>query len=85
MTTLDVKKEWLNPIRAAQAACHGNEGYAVVTLTVLVRGNEPVIWLQPQSEKLEPKRLASHGMSVELLGAIADMIEKRARVDETNS
>ena len=56
--TEDVKPQWLNVVRRLQSACHGNQGYAVLSIRVLVNGaGEPVCWTEPKRVKLEPKSL----------------------------
>ena len=57
--TSDVKPQWLNVIRRLQSACYGNQGYAVLSIRVLVNGTgEPVLWTEPLRTKLEPKSKA---------------------------
>lgn len=57
--TKDVKPEWLNVVRRLQSACHGNQGYAVLSLRVLVNGDgAPVCWTEPDRVKVEPRSLA---------------------------
>ncbi len=54
--TEDIRPAWLNVIRALQAACHRNRGYATVTVKVLVdRDNMPVLWSEPRLEKIHPR------------------------------
>lgn len=54
--TSDVKPQWLNVIRRLQSACHGNQGYAVLSIRVLVNGTgEPVCWTEPARVKVEPR------------------------------
>jgi hypothetical protein len=54
--TDDVKPQWLNVIRAMQAACRRNQGYATVTVKVLVnRDGVPINWSEPRLEKIHPK------------------------------
>ena len=54
--TSDVKPQWLNVIRRLQSACHGNQGYAVLSIRVLVNGmGEPVCWTEPMRVKVEPR------------------------------
>ena len=54
--TDDVKPQWLNVIRRLQAACHGNQGLAVLSIRVLVDAEgEPLLWTEPTRVKLEPK------------------------------
>lgn len=78
----DVKPAWLNPIRAAQAACKDNRGYAVIEIKLLVNGNEPVLWFQPIVQKIHPAKLGrQHKVSIGLLEHMLAMAE----VDNTDS
>lgn len=72
--TGDIKRGWLNPIRAAQAACKNNNGYGIVHLTVLVSKNEPVFWLEPNLTKIHPASLHNVTLSPTLLGLLASMV-----------
>lgn len=69
----DIKKGWHNPIRAAQAACHDNKGYAIVTLRVVVNKNEPVFWLEPNVQKIHPAAIAGVSFSPVLIGLLAEI------------
>jgi hypothetical protein len=54
--TSDVKPQWLNVVRAMQAACYRNQGYATIAIKVLVnREGEPLTWSEPKMEKIHPK------------------------------
>ena len=54
--TDDIKPQWLNVIRALQAACYRNQGYATVAVKVLVnREGVPINWSEPKLEKIHPK------------------------------
>jgi hypothetical protein len=54
--TDDIKPQWLNVIRALQAACYRNQGYATVVVKVLVnRDGEPINWSEPRLEKIHPR------------------------------
>lgn len=77
--TSDIKETWLNPIRAAQAACKSNRGLAIVTLVVLVDKNDPVRWLEPKLEKVHPVRLTKDNCNEEVLETILGA----AKVDNT--
>lgn len=81
----DIRPEWFNPIRSAQAACTQNNGLAVLTMQVLVSGNEPIVWLSPQLELIEPKRVAKNVVThPEILGAVMALLGRRAaNVDST--
>ncbi len=53
---LDVKPEWLNPIRRLQSVAQKSNGMAIVSMRFLV--NEvgvPVQWTDPKITMLEPK------------------------------
>ena len=54
--TEDIKPSWLNPIRAVQAACKDNKGYAVLNLVVLVNKNDAIAWQDPKVKKIHPLR-----------------------------
>ena len=71
--TEDIKTSWLNPIRAAQAACRSNRGFAIITLTVAVDKNDPVAWLDPEVKKIHPARLADGNLSPTLLGIMLEL------------
>lgn len=74
--TEDIKPSWLNPVRAAQAACRNNKGYAVVRLTILVNKNDPMLWLEPELGKIHPARLAEVNLSPELLAAMLEIADR---------
>jgi len=71
--TEDIKPSWLNPIRAAQATCRNNRGFAIVHLTIVVDKNDPVAWLDPELRKIHPARLADGHISPTLLGMILEL------------
>jgi len=77
--TSDIKKSWLNPIRAAQAACSGNKGLAILTLTILVDHNNPVRWMEPRLEKVHPIKKTEDNCNDDVLGALLSS----AQVDNT--
>lgn len=81
----DIHWEWLEVIKAAQAACKDNGGFAKLTLVVSVIHNKPMLWAKksiepidmcdsepPQYEllKISPKRVAEWKMSSELVAAL---------------
>lgn len=52
----DVQPEWLNVVRRIQASLPGNQGYAIITIRVLVDStNRPRFWTAPEVVKIEPK------------------------------
>lgn len=73
--TDDIKQSWFNPIRAAQAACKNNRGYAILTLTVMVNKNDPVLWPEPQLKKIHPAKLADYQVSPALLAAMLELAD----------
>jgi hypothetical protein len=73
--TEDIKPSWLNPVRAAQAACRNNKGFASVHFTLLVDKNNPVAWGEPKLVKIHPARLSQYNISPMLLGALLEMME----------
>ena len=40
----DIHWEWLEVIKAIQAACKDNQGFAHLTLSVSVHKNKPLLW-----------------------------------------
>jgi len=71
--TDDIKESWLNPIRAAQAACKNNRGLAVVTMRVLVHKNDALRWSEPKLEKVHPARIDKHNTNDEILEIVLNM------------
>lgn len=72
-------------MKAAQAACKDNGGFAKLTLVVSVRRNKPILWtmeaIDPVSIieietprydilQLSPKRIAEYKMSAETIAAL---------------
>jgi hypothetical protein len=54
----DIKPSWFKVIRRLQSiASRDNQGYAVVTISILVDVNgDPIAWAEPKMCKIEPKR-----------------------------
>ena len=77
--TEDIKPSWLNPVRAAQAACRRNRGYAIVKLTLLVNKNDPVVWSEPELIKIHPAKLADYQVSPAMLAVMLELAD--AEVD----
>lgn len=73
--TDDIKETWFNPIRAAQAACKDNKGLAIVTLTILVKKNDPVRWREPDVKKIHPARLSSDNTNRDVLDALLNLVD----------
>lgn len=56
----DIKPKWLNVVRRMQSVVCEQRGYAVVTMKILVGPTgEPVIWLNPELQTIEPLRGSS--------------------------
>jgi hypothetical protein len=81
--TEDIKPSWLNPVRAAQAVCRTNKGYAVVKLTILVNKNDVMLWSEPELTKIHPARLAETNISPTVLALMLEMTD--GEVDNNNS
>ena len=75
--TDDIKPSWLNPVRAAQAVCRDNKGFAVVHLVILVDKNDPVAWKEPELLKIHPARLAEHTVSPMLLAGMLEIVDQQ--------
>lgn len=73
--TEDIKPSWLNPVRAAQAACRNNKGYAIVTLAILVNKNDPMLWIEPKLTKIHPARLAEARLTPATLAAMLELAD----------
>lgn len=82
----DVHWEWVEVVKALQAACSGNGGFAQLRVTISVNRNKPVLWIvdkdgrpvdvtQPgyQLLKLSPKRLSEVQMSNETALALISL------------
>lgn len=74
-TPQDVKKGWLNVARAAQAACSGNKGFGIISFTVVVSGNEPLIYLEPELKKIHPHSMSAGQISPALLGVLLNLAD----------
>ena len=82
----DVHWEWVEVVKALQAACSGNQGFAQLRVTISVNKNKPVLWIvdkdgrpvdvtQPgyQLLKLSPKRLSEVKMSTDTALALISL------------
>ncbi len=68
----DVQTCWHEVARRAQSACAGNNGYGLLTLTIVVNESKAVMWLPPGIEKIEPARAAKEmEMSAETMLSLA--------------
>lgn len=53
---LDIKREWLNPIRSLQSHARQQCGVAIISINILVNASGlPVAWTTPKVLKFEPK------------------------------
>jgi hypothetical protein len=66
----DVKPCWMNVVRAAQAACAGNNGYGIIDIRVAVNGNVAVLWETKLTKKLSPRSAANIEMTEETAAAL---------------
>lgn len=78
----DIHWEWLEVIKALQAACKDNNGYAKLTVNISVNKNKPVLWVTEYDAagevvppsfrllKLSPKRLADTELTYETAVAL---------------
>lgn len=54
---LDIKSAWLPLVRRLQSACADNQGFAVLTVRILVDSEgSPRLWTSPEVCKIEPKK-----------------------------
>jgi hypothetical protein len=81
----DIHWEWLEVIKAAQAACRQNGGFAQFTITVSVHHNKPILWapaevieIMPEDAippgfkllPLSPKRVSEYRFTSEVAAAL---------------
>lgn len=63
----DIKTAWFNVLRRLQAA-GSTEGLSLISITILVdRNGVPLLWLEPECRKIEPKKTAQ-----EVIEALTD-------------
>ena len=73
----DVQDCWHEVAKRAQAACTRNNGYGLLTITVVVNRTSAVMWLPPGLEKIEPARLIDGiEISPETLAGLAILASK---------
>ena len=72
----DIQPCWYRVARRAQAACHANGGYAVMTMTIVVNRDEACFWLSPQLDKVEPSDMAKVEMAPETAMALQILATK---------
>jgi hypothetical protein len=76
----DVSQEWLLAIRSAIASCSGNNGYALVTLTVAVNGNTPIMHY-PEMKKIHPKKLTGVKVTPDVAIALSAIMKNSSGTD----
>ncbi len=79
--TSDIKKSWLNPIRAAQAVCKDNKGIGIVTIRVVVKRNMPMLWTEPTLTKIHPAKAAEWNVTMEIVESLSALGEITGGVD----
>ena len=75
-TPLDLHPDWLNVVRAAQAALKSSKGFGVMTIIVSTKGTIPIFWEPIVRHKLHPARAANKQMSSETAGALLALMDK---------
>ena len=60
----DIHWEWLEVIKAIQAACRTNGGFAQLTLTVSVHHNKPVLWVPAELIEILPENAVPPGFKL---------------------
>ncbi len=75
-TPLDLHPDWLNVMRAAQAALANNKGFSVMTIIVSVVGNKPVFYEPVVRHRLHPARAAGKQMTPQVAGALMALMDK---------
>ena len=73
---LDVHADWLNVVRAAQAACKDNNGFGVMTITVGLIGNLPVLYEPKMRRKLHPSSAAKKEMTPRIAGVLMAFMDE---------
>ena len=71
----DFHPDWLNVIRAAQAACNSNNGYGVMTIIVTVNRAQPVFWNPVLRHRLHPQRAANVQMTPQIAASLMAMMD----------
>lgn len=82
----DVHWEWVELVKALQAACHGNNGFANLTVSISVNKNKPVLWIVDRNGdpidvaapgykllRISPKRLSEVQMTNETALALISL------------
>jgi len=71
----DVKPCWFNVVRRAQSACTGNNGFALMTISIVVNEGEAIMWLPPEIQKVEPSKLSKEvELSTQVITALATLL-----------
>ena len=73
---LDLHPDWLNVMRAAQAALKTSKGFGVMTIIVSTMGSVPIFWEPVVRHRLHPARAANKQMSPEVAGALLALMDK---------
>ena len=71
----DVKPGWVNIARHLQASVTGNNGYAIVTLKVMVVKGDPVFWFKAEVKPIQPMAITGIEVTAPLLGLLATMAD----------
>ena len=74
-TPLDIHADWLNVVRAAQAACKGNNGFGVMTITIGLMGNLPILYEPILRSKLHPSSVAKKEITPRVVGALSALMD----------
>lgn len=73
---LDIQADWLKVVRAAQAACKGNDGFGIMTITVGLVGNAPVLYEPILRKKLHPSSMAKVEMTPRVAGVLMAFMDE---------
>lgn len=71
----DIHPDWLNVVRAAQAACKKNGGFGVMTIVVSLNKSVPILWNPILRHRLQPSRAAQVEMNPETALALMTMMD----------
>ena len=50
-------QDWLSIRKRIEQCTGGRPGAAIVKITILVQNGQPCVWLEPEIERIEPKRM----------------------------
>jgi hypothetical protein len=72
---LDIKPGWYNVVRHMQSICTGNNtAYGVVTIKVIVKGNEPIMWEKGTLSQIQPTSMANVNLSPTLALLLSSLL-----------